>query len=149
MPRADNSHFVIAAARRRAAATHKRAVSTLRRMDKAGLPITFDAVAREAGVSRSWLYNQPDLRAEVERLRARRHRPSTPHALVPDRQRASDPSLLQRLQAATERINHLQAENRQLREALAHALGQQRTNAVHGDRRDTPTRKSAAIIGPC
>ena len=48
MPRADNSHFVIAAARRRAAATHKRAVSTLRRMDKAGLPITFDAVAREA-----------------------------------------------------------------------------------------------------
>jgi hypothetical protein len=57
----------------------ERAVSTLRRMDKAGLPITFDAVAREAGVSRSWLYNQPDLRTEVERLRARRH-PPTPHA---------------------------------------------------------------------
>ena len=37
-----------------------------------GMPITFDAVAREAQVSRSWLYNQPDLRAEVERLRARR-----------------------------------------------------------------------------
>ena len=148
MPRADNSHFVIAAARRRAAATDKRAVSTLRRMDKAGLPITFDAVAREAGVSRSWLYNQPDLRTEIERLRARRH-PPTPHASVPDRQRASDPSLLQRLHAATERIKHLQAENRQLREALAHALGQHRTNTVHGDRRDTPTRKSAAIIGPC
>ena len=148
MPRADNSHFIIAAARRRAAATHKRAVSALRRMDKAGLPITFDAVARQAGVSRSWLYNQPDLRAEVERLRVRR-RISTPHAPVPDRQRASGPSLLQRLQAATERIKHLQDENNRLREALAHALGQQRTNAVHGDHRDTPTRKSAAIIGPC
>ena len=148
MPRADNSHFVIAAARRRAAATHKRAVSTLRRMDKAGLPITFDAVAREAGVSRSWLYNQPDLRTEVERLRARRY-PPTPHAPVPHRQRASDPSLLQRLQAATERIKHLEGENRQLREALAHALGQQRTNAVRGDRRDTPTTKFAAVIGPC
>jgi hypothetical protein len=147
MPRADNSHFIIAAARRRAAATHKRAVSTLRRMDKAGLPITFDAVAREAG-SRSWLYNQPDLRTEIERLRARRQ-PSTPHAPVPDRQRASEPSLLQRLAAATERIKHLESENRQLREALAHALGQQRTNAIHGDRRDTPTRKSAAIIDPC
>ncbi len=148
MPRADNSHFIIAAARRRAAATHKRALSTLRRMDKAGLPITFDAVAREAGVSRSWLYNQPDLRTEIERLRARRQ-PSTPHAPVPDRQRASEPSLLQRLAAATERIKHLESENRQLREALAHALGQQRTNAIHGDRRDTPTRKSAAIIDPC
>jgi len=54
MSRADNSHFVIAAARQSAAATHKHAVSTLRRMDKAGLPITFDAVAREAwpGLSR-------------------------------------------------------------------------------------------------
>ena len=148
MPRADNAHFILAAARRRAAATRKRAVSTLRRMDKAGLPITFDAVARQAGVSRSWLYNQPDLRAEVERLRARRQHPTT-HAPVPDRQRASDPSLRQRLAAATERIKHLESENKQLREALAHALGQQRTNAVHGDHRDTPTRKSAAIIGPC
>lgn len=148
MPRADNSHFVITAARRRAAATHKRAVSTLRRMDKAGLPITFDAVAREAGVSRSWLYNQPELRTEVERLRARRQHP-TPHTPVPHRQRASDPSLLQRLAAATERIKRLEAENRQLREALAHALGQQRTNAVHGDHRDTPTTKFSAVIGPC
>ncbi len=43
---------------------------------RAGLPITFDALAREARVSRSWLYNQPDLRAEVERLRARRSPPS-------------------------------------------------------------------------
>ncbi len=148
MSRADNSHFIIAAARHRAAATHKRAVSTLRRMDKAGLPITFDAVAREARVSRSWLYNQPDLRAEVQRLRARRQHP-TPHAPIPDRQRASDPSLRQRLAAATARIKHLESENRQLREALAHALGQQRTNTIHGNHRDTPTGKSAAIIGPC
>jgi hypothetical protein len=148
MPRADNSHLIIAAARRRAAATHKRAVSTLRRMDKAGLPISFGAVARQASVSRSWLYNQPDLRTEIERLRSRRQ-PPTPHTPVPDRQRASDPSLLQRLAAATERIKHLESENRQLREALALALGQQRTNAIHGDRRDTPTKKSAVIIGPC
>lgn len=148
MPRADNSHFVIAASRRRAAATHKRAVSTLRRLDKAGLPITFDAVARQAGVSRSWLYNQPDLRTEIERLRARPNSPS-PHTAVPDRQRASNASLLQRLGAATERIKHLEAENTQLREALAHALGQQRANAVRGDHRDTPAKKSSTTVGPC
>jgi hypothetical protein len=33
--------------------------------------ITSDTVAREAGVPRSWLYNQPGLRAEIERIRAR------------------------------------------------------------------------------
>lgn len=46
---ADNSRHVIAAARRRAAATRKRAVAALRHMDKAGLPITFDSVAKQAG----------------------------------------------------------------------------------------------------
>jgi hypothetical protein len=40
-------------------------------MDNAGLSITVEAVAREAEVSRSWLYSQPDLRAEIERLRER------------------------------------------------------------------------------
>src|SRR5690242_15287837 len=121
--RADNSHHVIAAARRRAAATRKRAVAALRRMDKTGAPISFDALAREARVSRSWLYQQSDLRAEVERLRARRSS-SSPARLVPDRQRASGSSLLRRLESAAERIRHLEAENQQLREALEQALGE-------------------------
>jgi hypothetical protein len=127
--RADNSNNVIAAARQRAAATRKRAVAALRRMDKAGLPITFDAVAKQAKVSRSWLYAQADLRAEVERLRAR-HNPTSPSRPVPDRQRASHASLLRRLESATERIRHLDAENRQLREALAVALGERRAGTT-------------------
>ena len=40
--RADNSHLVIAAARRRSATTRKRAVAALRRMEKPGRSITFD-----------------------------------------------------------------------------------------------------------
>jgi hypothetical protein len=146
--RADNSHHVIAAARRRAAATRKRAIAALRRMDKTGAPISFDALAREARVSRSWLYKQSDLRAEAGRLRARRSS-SSPARLVPDRQRASDSSLLQRLESAAERTRHLEAENQQLREALELALGERRTNSVLGGTRDTPRKKSAAIIGPC
>jgi hypothetical protein len=146
--RADNSHHVIAAARRRATSTRKRALAALRRMDKVGASITFDSVAKEARVSRSWLYNQSDLRAEVERLRARRN-PPPPARPVPDRQRASDASLLLRLESATERIRHLEAENQQLREALALALGERRTADVLGSNRDTPRKKSAAIIGPC
>jgi hypothetical protein len=62
--RADNSRHVIAAARQRFQATRRRATAALRRMDTTGIAITFDALAREAGVSRSWLYTQRDLRAE-------------------------------------------------------------------------------------
>ena len=100
MSRPDNSHLVIAAARRRAASTRKRAVTALRRMENAGAPITFDTVAREAHVSRSWLYNQGDLRAEVQRLRQRQP-PSTTTTAIPNRQRASNDSLLRRLEVAT------------------------------------------------
>jgi hypothetical protein len=85
-------------------------------MDKAGTLITFDAVAKEAKVSRSWLYNQPDLRAEVEHLRARRN-PTPNGGPVPDRQRAADASLLRRLKSTAERIRRPESENQQLREA--------------------------------
>lgn len=145
---ADNTHHIVAAARQRAAATRRRATAALRRMDTTGAVITFETVAREARVSRSWLYNQPDLRAEIERLRARHRIPAT--RPVPDRQRASDASLLRRLKAATERSQQLEAENRELRHALALALGEQRAGELlPGRTRDTPTKKSSALLGPC
>ncbi|HYO05177.1 MAG TPA: DUF6262 family protein [Mycobacterium sp.] len=146
--RADNSHHLVAAARRRATATRRRATAALRRMDNAGQPISFDALAREAKVSRSWLYAQPDLRVEVERLRARWD-PAPVRDRLPDRQRASEASLRQRLQIMSERNRQLETENRQLREALAVALGEQRTASIVGRPGDTPRKKSQPVIGPC
>jgi hypothetical protein len=148
--RADNTHHVIRAAQRRAEQTRQRAVAALRRMDATGQRNTFDAVSRQAGVSRSWLYTQEDLRAEIERLRDQH--PATPPAPVPpQRQRASDSSLLRRLEAATARIRRLETDNQQLREALARALGEHRAAEVLGqtDGRDTPKKSSSKLIGPC
>ena len=45
---------------------------------------------------------------------------------MPARQRASDASLLRRLETAHRRIRQLTQDNQQLREQLARALGQQR-----------------------
>ena len=146
--RADNSHHIVTAARRRATATRRRAIAAIRRMDNAEQPISFDAVAREGQISRSWLYTQPDRRAENERLRARRDPGPTGHRL-PDRQRASDASQRRRLEVATERNRQLEAENRHLREALAVALGALRAASIVGQLGDTPIKKSQPIIGPC
>jgi hypothetical protein len=148
--RADNSHHVVQAAQRRAQQTRRRAVTALRRMDAAGQRITFDAVSREADVSRSWLYAQEDLRAEIERLRQRH--PTAPSTQAPpQRQRASDASLLRRLEAATVRIRQLETDNQQLRDAIARALGERRAADVLGEigRRDTPNRKTSKLMGPC
>lgn len=122
--RADNSRHIIAAARQRRELTRAKAIRALRTLDASGAPVTFETVARAAEVSRSWLYAQPDIRAEIERLRAVHHRaPTTP---LPARQRASEASLLRRLEAASQRNKHLAAENRLLREQLALALGEAR-----------------------
>jgi murein DD-endopeptidase MepM/ murein hydrolase activator NlpD len=136
--RADNSQHIVDAARQRSEYTRAKAVQALRSLDAAGEPVTFETVAKQAGVSRSWLYAQPDLRAEIEQLRAvQRRAPTSP---VPTRQRASDASLRRRLEAANERIQRLTNENRQLRAHLAGALGEQRAARSH-----TSTRGAASM----
>jgi hypothetical protein len=143
--RADNSRHLITAARHRSEQTRQRAIAALRRLDATGQPISFDAVARQASVSRSRLYTQQDLRTEIQRLR-QRHPAATP-APPPDRQRASELSLLRRLEAATARIRHLEADNQQLRDALARALGERRAAGTSRQTsRDTPKGNSSQPI---
>jgi Family of unknown function (DUF6262) len=135
---ADNSHHIVEAARRRAEQTRQRAIAALRHMDATGQRISFETVAHEAGVARSWLYTQQDLRSEIERLRQQH-----PAASPPQRQRASDQSLLRRLEVATARIRHLEADNQRLRCDLARALGERRIADIIGQAsRDTPSRNS-------
>ena len=67
--RPDNTAPIIAAARHRHELTRARAIQAIRELDHAGSLVTFAGVAGQAGISRSWLYSQPDIRAEIARLR--------------------------------------------------------------------------------
>jgi Family of unknown function (DUF6262) len=143
--RADNSRHLVTAARSRAAQTRQRALIALQQLDAAGQPVSFGTVARQAGVSRSWLYTQPDLRADIQRRRGHDSPARAAHTTLPDRQRASEASLLRRLEAATDRIRRLENENRQLRGSLAVALGQQRAASLSGSSSSRDTPASTAI----
>jgi hypothetical protein len=123
--RPDNTAHLRAAARRRQEQTRSKAVRALRELGQSFRPVTFEAVARQAGISRSWLYTQPDIREQIEQLRATARRNAGPP--LPAGQRASTQSLLVRLESATARNKKLAAENRQLRHQLALALGDQRS----------------------
>jgi hypothetical protein len=121
--RPDNTGPIIAAAQRRHELTRAKTIRALREFGHTGTPVTFEAVARQAGVSRSWLYAQPDIRAEIQRLRDATTTPARP---VPARQRASDASLLARLETALARNRELASENQRLRRQIAYALGDRR-----------------------
>jgi hypothetical protein len=128
-----------AATLRRIETTRARAREALRRLDRDGHSITFTAVAEAADVSRSLLYSDPALRAEIEALRT--VRPAGANQ-PPVAQRASDDSLHQRLAAALEDNHALRAEIQLLRDQLAITLGEQRAAAI-------PTRPRQRTIGPC
>ena len=122
MSRTDNTvHLRRAAADRRAAAT-RRTIATIEEFDRIGASVTVAGLALAAGVSRSWLYEQPDLLAFALRLRER----ISSATQVPAAQRATDESLRQRLDAARAEIERLRTENASLRDQLARALGEQR-----------------------
>jgi Family of unknown function (DUF6262) len=112
------------AAARRHELTRAKAIQALRELDRAGVPLTFAAVAAAAGISRSWIYTQPDIRDQIQQLRnSTSHAPGTP---VPASQRSTGASLHARLTAALQRNKQLADDNARLRRQLARALGDQR-----------------------
>jgi len=110
-------------AARRHELTRAKAVQALRELGRAGTPVTFARVAQEAGISRSWIYTQPDISGQIRRLRERTDGAGT----IPSGQRATEASLRARLAAALDRNKRLADENARLRRQLARALGDQRS----------------------
>ena len=117
-----------AAARRHELARAK-AIQALRELDRDGTPVTFARVGRAAGVSRSWLYTQPDISTQIRRLRQKTNGAGSAGA-IPAAQRCTDASLRARLTAALDRNKQLADENARLRRQLARALGEQRSAGV-------------------
>jgi len=133
-----------AAAKRRHELTRAKAIQAIRELDRAGTAVTFTAVAGQARVSRSWLYSQPDIRDQIRQLREDTGRSTT--APIPASQRASDTSLLRRLETAhaenrrlSGECTQLRAEITRLRRQIAHLLGEQRQAGAHAnDPRQNP-----------
>jgi cell division FtsZ-interacting protein ZapD len=115
------------AAQARHEATLHRAKNALAAMARRGTPVTFRSVAETAGVSRSWLYRQQELREEINRLR---HTSQSRPGLLPSAERASVDSLRQQMRTYRDEITRLQTLNQELRDELARRLGADRAAAV-------------------
>ena len=131
----DTTPLAIAAARRHEL-TRARAIQALRELDRAGTPVTFAAVAATAGISRSWLYTQPDIASHIQQLRAGTSRAAA--TAIPAAQRSGEASLRARLSAALQRNQALADENARLRRQLARALGDQRATRTRSGNDPAP-----------
>ena len=123
--RPDHAPLAAAAAQRHEL-TRAKAIQALRELDRAGTPVTFAGVAQAAGISRSWLYTQPDITGQIRRLRQKTSSAGSA-GTIPAGQRPTEASLRARLTAALDRNKQLADDNARLRRQLARALGDQRS----------------------
>jgi hypothetical protein len=119
MPRSDNAAILREAAQRRSRDARERAEKTITAAQRSRDPVTVAGLARAAGVSRAWLYTQPDL---VQAIQTMKNGAASP--VRTGRQPASSDSLHQRLDAAQHRIKQLRADNRELTHRLETAHGE-------------------------
>lgn len=105
-----------------------RAEAALEALQRQRRPVNFSQLAKAAGVSRYWLYNQPELRQKIEHLRGelpQKHaRPSN------KAQHASAGSLRQQLHIYRDELVRIRAENAALKQQLARQLGAARAASV-------------------
>ncbi len=123
--RADNSEALADNARKRAQQTAHRAAQILTDAERQHDTVSIAEFARRARVSRSWVYSQPNIAERLHRL----NEPATDDGGTVRADlslRASDKSLLTRLELAHHKISALTEENHQLRDQLARTLGELR-----------------------
>lgn len=84
-----------------------------------GDPITFTAVADHAGISRTTLYRNPQLRAVIEQQRHRSHDPQTLTGLAAEiaHLRTGLEALADRTRNQEERLRHLEGRSTTRRKA--------------------------------
>ena len=120
---ADQVERLTANARRRSVLTMQKAQDALAAMAARGGAITIADLAKNAEISRSWIYTQPELRDRIEHLN-QAAAPRPPRSAAASR--ASLESLKRRLDLAHQRITQLRHENGELRRTVEQLHGQLR-----------------------
>jgi uncharacterized protein involved in exopolysaccharide biosynthesis len=113
-----------AAAARRSHDAAERTRRALVEMTKARTPISFTAVARQAGVSTDFLYRHPELRTKIEALRQVPRRATPPAVQAPQSTGGAVTALAERLRRLQAELN---TEVTELKAALATAHGENLT----------------------
>ncbi|QNU37244.1 transposase [Geobacillus sp. 44B] len=99
----------------RKALTYQKVDEAIKRLIRANESINFNSVAKEAGVAKATLYNNPELRERIEMLRKQQAQAPTPKQIKREMNENNKDALIESLKR---KIKKLEDENKQLREQL-------------------------------
>ncbi len=118
-----NTSGMVAYAHRRKEEKRRRVDEAITRLVREGQTVNFNAVAIAAGVSKAYLYSQPDLRERIEALRQQETEQAVRGRVGRPAPSKTDASKDLVILAKDRRIKELEAENRKLQQQLKVALG--------------------------
>lgn len=115
-----NTEAVIAHAKKKKEETAERVEQTIKKLIKQNEKINFNTVTTAAGVSKSYLYKQPELRERIETLR-QQQRDKTPQKNV--KKNMNDENKDSLIQVFRDRIRELEKENKKLNDEIKRING--------------------------
>jgi hypothetical protein len=118
---ARNVEGLRANAHKKAEATRERAEAAIAQLLREQRPINFQTVARTAGISTAWLYENDEIKQRVMHLRAE-PRPKA-QVKLPSKEQASSASKDAMIAALRQRIGRLEKENSELKRQVEVANG--------------------------
>ncbi len=110
-------------ARRKHEETVRRTEDGMRRLVEQGRAVNFRTVADVAGVSTAWLYQQPQIKRQIQHLRAQ-DTSRGPFPAKEPKERRSDASKDAMIATLQQRVKRLESENGELRRQVEVAYGQ-------------------------
>ncbi|EOQ08747.1 hypothetical protein KOY_05237 [Bacillus cereus VDM021] len=99
----------------RKAATYQKVDEAIQRLLRACEPINFNSVASEAGVAKATLYNNVEIRKQIESLRKQQSQIPTPKQIKREMDENNKDAIIASLKR---KIKKLEEENKKFREQL-------------------------------
>ncbi|WML24424.1 DUF6262 family protein [Neobacillus sp. OS1-33] len=115
-----NTEAVVAYAKKKKEETVDKVEQTIKQLIQQNEKINFNTVTIAAGVSKSYLYNQTELRERIETLRQQQREVASPKNIKKNMNVENKDSLIQ---VFRERIRELEKENKQLKEEIKRVNG--------------------------
>ncbi|MDK8643854.1 MULTISPECIES: DUF6262 family protein [Bacillaceae] len=115
-----NTKEIVRLAKQKNLETKKKVEKILSKLSLEGKPINFNSVSKEANVSKSWLYKEPEVRKRIENLRQQQINNSV-YIQKNKRSMRSEEILIKTLK---ERIKKVEDENIQLKKQVEKLFGE-------------------------
>lgn len=115
-----NTEAVVAYAKKKKEETVEKVEQAIKQLVQQNEKINFNTVTMAAGVSKSYLYNQTELRERIETLRQQQSEVTSPKKIKKNMSLENKDSLIQ---VFRERIRELEKENKQLKEEIKRVNG--------------------------